>query len=248
MIKNFIKGNSGMTLVELMVVLSIFAIISMTVAFNYSSYRSVTSTSVLSQDVALSIREAQGYAMGVRSVYIDDDNGSIFPAYGIRFNTVNNMADISGNQKSSVLFVDIPCNLNNPNDKGNTQYDHPGADNCGGFNPSADTSAASCGLNLGPGSECLSISNISGPDKFAGICLGDNCSLYDGTNPGILESGTLDVVFRRPNPDASFCFKVPGGNDCEGSQSSAGIIVQSEADPSVYKKIIVWNTGQISIE
>ena len=57
-----LKYNRGMTLVELLVVLSIFAIISMTVAFNYSSYKSTTSTNVLAQDVALSIREAQGYA------------------------------------------------------------------------------------------------------------------------------------------------------------------------------------------
>ncbi|MFA7192022.1 MAG: type II secretion system protein [Candidatus Paceibacterota bacterium] len=230
---HLLKYNRGMTLVELLVVLSIFAIISMTVAFNYSSYKSTTSTNVLAQDVALSIREAQGYAMGVKSV--SSAGSSIFPGYGVHFSP-SGSGPISGSSKSFILFADIPFDINNPQDKGDSEYGFPVS---GGANESACD-----GSVLGSDNECISVITISGGDKILGVCANSECE--DLTpNP----NGSLDIVFRRPNPDAVFCYRANVGDiSCANEISSVGIIVQSESDQNILKKIVVWNTGQISVE
>lgn len=223
------KYNRGMTLVELLVVLSIFAIISMTVAFNYGSYKSTTSTNVLSQNVALSIREAQGYAMGVKS--ISTAGSSIFPGYGVHFST-SGSSRVSGSSKSFILFADIPANSNTA---GDFTYNFPA-----GNGPDEN----SCDSNtLAQGNECLSIVGIDGGDKILGVCANQECTQNIANT-----AGSLDIVFRRPNPDATFCYQRNVGDSCESDISSAGVIVQSESDPNITKQIIVWNTGQISVK
>lgn len=229
---HLLKYNRGMTLVELLVVLSIFAIISMTIAFNYNSYKSTTSINVLSQNVALSIREAQGYAMGVKSV--SSAGSSIFPGYGVHFSPSSN-GSISGSSKSFILFADIPNNINDPQDKGDSEY---------GFPITGTPSESACdGSMLGSDNECISVITISGGDKILGVCANADCE--DLTpNP----NGSLDIVFRRPNPDAVFCYRVNASDSCAPEISSVGVIVQSESDQNILKKIVVWNTGQISVE
>lgn len=226
---SFKKYNKGMTLVELMVVLSIFAVISMTVAFNYGSYKSTTSTSVLSQNVALSIREAQGYAMGVKSVSVS--GGNVFPGYGVHFD-VATFGVVTGSQKSFILFADIPPNATT---SANFEYDQPSG--------SAPDEVACNDTTIGPGNECISINTITGGDKILGVCADTEC---DQNIANII--GSLDIIFHRPNPDATFCYRSSPGVGCTPGVSSAGVIVQSESDPNISKKIIVWNTGQISVK
>lgn len=84
MFKKFkkIKYNSGMTLIELLVVLAIFAIISGITMFDYASFKSNVSLNNLANDVSLSIRKAQSYAIGARG-----NSGSFSEGYKIHFST-----------------------------------------------------------------------------------------------------------------------------------------------------------------
>ena len=78
------KYNSGMTLIELLVVLAIFAIISGITMFDYSSFKSSASLNNLANDISLSIRKAQSYAIGAKGI-----NSSFSDIYGVHFSTDN---------------------------------------------------------------------------------------------------------------------------------------------------------------
>lgn len=136
------KYTSGMTLIELIVVISIMAILSGISIFSYSTFNSHTTTQNLSDDIALSIRKAQGYAIGARSL------NSIFTyGYGVHFttNTQSNNSN-AGSIKSFILFTDI---------KENKIYNHSSGDNtCG--SPSVTN-------------ECLEILNITSQDQISEI-------------------------------------------------------------------------------
>jgi prepilin-type N-terminal cleavage/methylation domain-containing protein len=94
----FKNKKAGVTLIELMVVISIFAIISATVIVDYRSFSSSISTQNLADDIALSIRKAQGYAIGVRGY------NNIFNGYGIHF--ALDIKDVEGPYYcSSKLFI-----------------------------------------------------------------------------------------------------------------------------------------------
>lgn len=72
-------SQKGFTMVEMIVVLGIFALVSGTVLFNYSKFRSDTLLVNTAYEVALSIREAQIYGVSVRS----QGSSSFSNAYGI---------------------------------------------------------------------------------------------------------------------------------------------------------------------
>lgn len=144
MCQKFFKiKNKGMTLVELLVVLSIFTILTSIVMFNYGSFRSSISTQNLANDIALSIRKAQSYAIGVRGL------GDVFNyGHGVHFTTSSDGSNLlAGSNKSFILFTDV-----SPNSK----YDYPSSGVCG--NPSSTN-------------ECKEILSINSADKISAIYL-----------------------------------------------------------------------------
>lgn len=94
-----------MTYVELIVVLSIFSVMSSIVLFNYSEFQSRVDIKNLSADIALKIVEAQKAAisglMPIKNIPITIPPWK--PAYGIYFNTTSN-------NKSFVYFADTDQN------------------------------------------------------------------------------------------------------------------------------------------
>lgn len=91
------KTRAGFTLVELMVSISILAVISTIVFVNHTSFRNSISLTNLAYDIALSVREAQSYGLNSRG-----DQGGFGFGYGVRF--------LSGNQTEYVTFVDLDGN------------------------------------------------------------------------------------------------------------------------------------------
>ncbi len=83
------KLNRGMTYVELIVVLSIFAVISSVVMFNYGDFQSRIDIKNLASDIALKIVQAQKDALSGK--LNDHDHGITGwkPAYGVYFSTVS---------------------------------------------------------------------------------------------------------------------------------------------------------------
>ena len=84
----------GFTLVELLVTISIFVILTGIVLFNQGKFDSTILLTNLAYDTALTVRQAQTYGINVKEF----DTNKFFP-YGVHFETgVNN--------KSFILFAD----------------------------------------------------------------------------------------------------------------------------------------------
>ena len=79
-----IKRNGGFTYVELIVVLSIFAIMSSVVIFNYGSYQTNVDIKVMANNIALKIVQAQKDATSGKWNPNELDN-NWKPSYGIYF-------------------------------------------------------------------------------------------------------------------------------------------------------------------
>jgi len=98
------KLNRGMTFIELAVVLSIFAILSGTMMFNYKGFQSRIDVKNLANDIALKLVQAQKESSsGKWNTYA----GSTWkPAYGLYFSTSTNtkiayFADLNNNDACS---------------------------------------------------------------------------------------------------------------------------------------------------
>jgi len=143
MFKNFYKNKkAGLTIIELMVVISIFMIITGITIFNYGKFNSSSSVQNLADDIALTVRRAQGYAIGVHGVGNSFDEG-----YGVRFTTNSIESGNSGSSSSFVLFADRNKNrVYNDNNYGI----------CGTFTN---------------GDECMEILNIKSADEIKEISL-----------------------------------------------------------------------------
>ncbi len=224
------KYRAGMTLIELMVVLAIFAVVSSIVIFNYGNFKSTASLQNLAEDIALSIRSAQGYAIGVKSV----GSAGEFPGYGIHFGPTST-TDTKG-PKTFILFADIPSDTN----------DISTADKQYNFNPTTPCNAE----HLSYGDECLQTTTIATSDQIIAICKGtdDSGCGISNPNPTVYDPGaSVDIVFVRPNQDAHFCYKPTQNVDgCDAGVSSVRIKIQSI--DGAQKIISVWNTGQVRIE
>ncbi|MBP6858025.1 MAG: type II secretion system protein [Candidatus Pacebacteria bacterium] len=139
--------QSGVTLIELIVVIGIFAVVSSVLLFNYSDFSTNVSIRNLSQDIALSIRKSQTFATSVRG--ISPGGTAQYPAYGIVFSLEPNIDTFSPNSKRFISFADIiPSGQSTPNKK----YDSNGT--CG--SPSE-------------GAECIESISINSSDSIIEI-------------------------------------------------------------------------------
>lgn len=158
--KNNTKINSGFTIIELLVVIFIFGVISSLVIFNYGAFRSDVSVENLAQDIALTIRRAQIYAVSTKGA----DN-TTFPSYGVHF-SIQGTTPILGTEKAFVLFADLP--------------DYPVV---GQY----DQNSISCGTVVSSAinqDECLEIINITTSDKIQEIC-DDRACYAKSSNPSV---------------------------------------------------------------
>jgi type II secretory pathway pseudopilin PulG len=208
--------NSGMTVVELLISISIFLVITGITVFGYGNFRSKVSLQNLAGDIALTIRSVQAYAIGV----IGKD-GDFSSGYGLNFSTGQSGVNSAySNERSFIIFHD---------ENSNNIYDAEEDVSC------SDTD------------ECDEIVNISGTSKIRGIYLNGSSEPIEGTT-------SLDIGFKRPNPDALFCFRWdPSSDYCDWDNQQieyAKIVVSNglSGDEEITKIIKVSNTGQISIE
>lgn len=208
------RKAGGVTIIELLVVISIFMVISSITVFSYGKFNSSLSIQNLSDDIALSVRRAQGYAIGVRSA-----NNAFDIGYGIHLTANPNTSDLAnGSSKSFVLFADV----------------------AGGINKVYNHATSGCPATPTASNECLEILSIKSADKISEI-------YYNDTNL-IAPTSSIDLLFKRPSPEPTFCYRVGGGNSCDSTSiSNIKIRISSDADPSVYKIVTISNNGQISV-
>jgi prepilin-type N-terminal cleavage/methylation domain-containing protein len=210
-------GQAGVTLIELIVVVAIFGLVSSVLLFNYSDFSSNVSVRNLSQEIGLAIRKAQSYATSVRTVDAVGTNSSQYPAYGINFSLENGISsdDYLSDQKQFILFSD----LDQGQQVGNNFYDSNGK-SCG--TPTTDD-------------ECVEGFLINTADRITQLC----------TNLTGCGAKQVNIVFRRPSPDADICV-VESGSCRSDKADYASIVIESAK--GLTKTVTVWNTGQISVQ
>ncbi|MEK9182225.1 MAG: prepilin-type N-terminal cleavage/methylation domain-containing protein [Patescibacteria group bacterium] len=93
-----LKPNRGFTLVELLVTLSLFVVITTIVLFSQSKFNGSILLTNLAYDIAITIRQAQTFGVNVREA----SGGSFKHAYGVHFN--------KDNTTEFILFADIDDN------------------------------------------------------------------------------------------------------------------------------------------
>jgi len=211
--------TSGLTLIELMVVISIFLMITSVAIFNYGSFNSNISLQNLTDDIALSIRKAQSFAIGARGIKIDGKEEVEFnKSYGVHFsiNPIPSTTSVDSSNQSFLVFS----------------------------TPTADKKYDSSSNPCGSGGECVEFFNITTADYIKEIAVTEN-----STRESIGENATVDIVFTRPNPRAYFCYRHSLNDTCETNVSSVDIIISNgNKDKEKFKIISVQNTGQISIQ
>ena len=99
----------GFSLIELVIVIGIFTLISAVILANYPSFSHKISIQNLAHQIALEVRQAQVYGLSVKETSLGT---AVFPGYGVYFNQADN--------QSFILYADS----NN-----NKKYDNPGT-NC----------------------------------------------------------------------------------------------------------------------
>jgi len=104
--KPVLSGERGFTLVELMIVVGIFTVISAVMLMNYPGFSHRISLQNLAHLIALEVRQAQVYGLSVRE---SSPGSEIFAPHGIYFTAAD--------RGSFVLFVDtVPLSGNNKYD------------------------------------------------------------------------------------------------------------------------------------
>ncbi len=216
--KNYQKG---MTLIEMLMVVFIFMTISTMILFNYGKFESSISLQNLADDIALSIREAQSYAIGARGIPNGDVNNpdKFFKDYGIHFANLNPspVSPTGGSTKSFVFFVDF-------SDYGRYKYKE---------------NDSSCGDLIDIHNECYKVISISSADYISNI----------KSSSGDVLKG-VNILFSRPYPEPSFCIITNTSNyECSINTSISYIEIEvKNPRTDKTKTVTITNTGQIVVK
>ncbi len=191
------QPQSGFSLIELMVTISIVTLITVVVMVKYSSFNNVVILKSQAYELALDIREAQVFGV---SVSVGEDINAIRQAYGI-------YVDLS-NPKQYMLFRDSSNNL---------LYD--------------------------PGEEIGELYTIDSRFTFLSICT------ITGSNSPVCGSDTntkASIAFKRPDFDAKLGAVIGGTTITNPDEIQIKIAIAS--DPSQFRTVSVYSSGQISVQ
>ncbi len=140
-------NSLGFSLIELIVTISISMAITAVIFFNYPAFNANLSIRRTADEIALTVREAQAYGLGVREFKNFSLVGK-FPGYGVHFDL--------NTPKNFILYADGAID-----GVQNNQYDKGAGIGCGG---QEDT-------------ECFRNYGLASQDAVVELCGGSNCNL-----------------------------------------------------------------------
>ena len=216
----------GFTLIEFVVIISIFAIMAGVALVNFAGFKSNVGLNNLSHDIALTVRQAQvfGWATqtdttgGTINLGGNPDGDPVRYAEGVHFNSNNDVFD-----KYFTLY-----NKNDPT-PGNENY-------------------------LSSDNEVDKI-QIQGPNHISGIYYAQSKSALElgpgNTIPtGNTPIGSLSIAFSRPHPEAIF-FDGSSNLSLLGPQSTyVGIYISADTDDAGVAQhvITISRFGEIAVQ
>jgi prepilin-type N-terminal cleavage/methylation domain-containing protein len=217
-IKSKIK-QAGFTLVELLVTITIFVMLTGVVIFNQEKFNSTIFLTNLSYDIALTLRQAQTYGVNIRGFNTGLTGAdSIFMPYGVHF-------DLTAD-KSFILFADIDAS----DTDGDELIDSDGVFD--GNNSNDPMTLDRCVLEEG----CEKRSLIQKGNKISYLCAGTGANSCSSAN-------SLSVVFVRPNPEA-----IITANEDEGVLNNYAEVRVTNAASSSSRTVVVQKNGVVYVK
>jgi prepilin-type N-terminal cleavage/methylation domain-containing protein len=101
------QRNRGMTYIELIVVLSIFAVISSMVIFNYGDFQARVDIKNLASDIALQIVQAQKSSLSGLLPSLSGYDSTWKPSYGVYFSSSVSPDSRGADNKDFIYFADL---------------------------------------------------------------------------------------------------------------------------------------------
>ncbi len=232
--------TAGFTIVELIVVMSIFAILAGTVIFRYKDFGASIDLQNTTQEIALKIQQAQNDAIAGKYPALITSGGSTQsspstgwrPSYGVYF---NNSAQY---EKKLVYFFDRNDYSSGAPLFGDSQNPYRGAldTSSGGTDGTLDGSP-SCGSG---NSECLDLITIGTGERIADLCTYNNSNVCTSVS-------NLSIVFTRPFPDRVALASVNVQGNSTPVPGDVGIRIVSSTASIGGREIVVTPLGQIYI-
>jgi prepilin-type N-terminal cleavage/methylation domain-containing protein len=204
--------HKGFTLIELLVSLAIFAFMTAFLVSKYGNFNQSVLLTNLAYDVAITIRSAQTFGLNVQSTGATNC-ATLNTCFSYPYGVHFDTA--AGLSNKFTLYTDIKNNCGVPTGSLPCAYDSA-------YVPSELINS----YTMKPGNTVTDICVGTGP---APAC----------TSLG--SSGTLDVTFKRPNPDAF----IQTTGAVTGTSNYAEVTL-SASDGSI-KKVILRSTGQIAV-
>lgn len=218
--QNFNIKNTGMTYVELIVVLSIFSVVSAVSIFNYQTFQDKVDIKNLSNDIALKVVEAQKFSVSGKLPVLPPASPDIWkPSYGLYFDLAPDLANNPPNTGNKVFyhFVDLDQNKN---------FDY-GTYNCS--QPQTN--------------ECLEKVSITKGNYIQEIKV-----FYQDSN-GVPDEvlNNVAIIFTRPNSGAYITSTNPVIDNLNRSVDRIEIKVSSSSSSPATSLIKVYTSGRIQI-
>lgn len=213
--------DQGLTLLEVVFVITIFAIMASIVLFNFKGFGNSTAMDNLAQDIALRIVEAQRSATsGALTPGLDGLSDSTAPSYGAYFDSG---AAASVPNHSFTYYAD---------------QNHDGFFNDLGVCPPSPVA----------GNECLSVTTITTGEYVSDICV-QHPVPGSPAHVDCRTDASLHVTFTRPFHDAVMkACTAPGSCGTPVVADVAYIEIASNVDPTQKRTIVVTALGEVHVE
>lgn len=213
--------EGGLTLLEVVFVITIFAIMASIVLFNFKGFGNSTAMNNLAQDIALRVVEAQKSATsGALTPGLDGLSDATAPSYGAYFDS-GTAASVANHSFS--YFAD---------------QNHDGFFNDLGLCPSAPVA----------GNECLSVTTITTGDYISDICV-QHPIPGSPAHVDCRTDASLHVTFTRPYHDAVMKACVAAGPCGTPIVADAAYIeITSSTDAAEKRTIVVTALGEVHVE
>ncbi|MBC8464838.1 MAG: type II secretion system protein [Parcubacteria group bacterium] len=216
------RNIAGFTLIELMVVVGIFAFMSGLILANYPRFNAQIILENTAHEVALEVRQAQNFGLGVRET---SRGTGEYPAYGVYIPEIDGALE---NKTKVYLYADV-----------NNDQMYEGGDCIPG------------------GGECIEVLTLRN-HHIAALCgdiktdhpsadvfrTTDDVIDFNTAHPLYCNKDSIDVLFTRPNPDAFPRSFIDGGS--ETTHNDIAMVVSTPRGN--VRTVVVWSTGQITVE